>query len=153
MAVHTPSTELGRLIGDVLGPLPRVAAESVLLDLERARMCNEDTAGRVMALVERNESLRAASISPIPSLFGDSRLLTWCEWALDRSATCIRMGIRNEDATAALEDALDSVDPIIDDPQANHRESLIRVRDQITDAIELLNPDMYDSDMDDDAQW
>ena len=42
MAVHTPSTELGRLVGDALGPLPRVAAESVLLDLERARMGRED---------------------------------------------------------------------------------------------------------------
>ena len=158
MAVHTPSTELGRLIGDALGPLPRVAAESVLLDLERARMGREDHRA-LCQLIDDNdiafcESIRSAKREGALQ-HQNNLLLRQVEVMNDaqrglRAANrraeekCEDLLERIEKTTAMLEGARDSVYPIAYDPHANHDESLLVIGDQITKAITQLG---FDADM------
>ena len=128
-----------------------------------------------------NTALCAAFTSPYH--YGNdpnSDFMSWRDVADDRRASiktlrayndracpkCEDLLERSEKATAALEDARDSVGSIADDPHANHRESLIHVRNQIDKAITQLDfdadvsdsdhsnmddSDMDDSDMDDDV--
>ena len=140
MAVHTPSTELGRLVGDALGPLPRVAAENVLLDLERARMGREDKAV-LCALVDRNEALRVAN----------SDFMSWREFVDDRVIMCGELDVRNICARATLERACAYVLRAATDPQDNHRQALIVVHNRMILATRELEPDT-DTAMIDDAR-
>ena len=146
MAVHTPSTELGRLVEDALGPLPRVAAESVLLDLERARMGREDAQGReyaqglvIIRKEDANKSLRGQN----------ERFREWLhdaeiEKSILRSDVSILERVRQKLADVSMiTDVTRAATRVRDPPESEEdlRQTLADVRDLLEDVNHVLTPD------------
>ena len=95
---------LGSIVSEALGPVPRVCPETVLLDLERARMTAEDL--RMTA-----ENLRSAAISPygtnVHTQDPRHRLLTWHE-----------LGIGRNEMTSTLSERMGRAEDLIEEARA-----------------------------------
>ena len=91
---------LGSIVSEALGPQPRVCQETVLLDLERARMTAEDL--RMTA-----ENLRSAAISPY-STNNDPRnpRLTWRECYIERHEEFISRDAMNSRRRLTMRDQM-----------------------------------------------
>ncbi len=82
-------TTLAGLVGEAVGPLPRVCPEHVLRDLERARMMAEDL--RDLERVRQMAAAAITSITTISNLFSDQN---------NRNATIVNI-VRGADGGTA----------------------------------------------------
>ena len=133
------TARLCSIVKEALGPMPRVCQETVLLDLERARMTAED--------------LRSAAISPYPIFQPQDpryRLRTWRE-----------VGIERNEMTSTLSDRMGRSEGLIEEARAGalraadsngtrnyYRVALISISNLLVDASRAMRDEESDEESD-----
>ena len=137
------TVRLGSIVREALGPLPRVCQETVLLDLERARMTAED--------------LRGAAFSPYGTNYTPGlrvrddpnwRYLTWREFGNDRHEMTQTIIGRMDHAQDLIEEARHRARRAADSngDREDLRVALIGTNNLLVDAGRALNDEGSESE-------